>query len=95
MSGVLVIVLSSSTTVDSVTPVAVLTGHEQSVVCVAVSFNLGLVVSGAKCKQLCACIMYLCMKFLQSKCIVLYIYTPGSRLIGVECTVRDGTIPER
>ena len=95
MSGVLVVILSSSTTVDSVTLVAVLTGHEQSVVCVAVSFNLGLVVSGAKCKQLCACIMYLCMKFLQSKCIVLYIYTPGSRLIGVECTVRDGTIPER
>ena len=59
MSDVLVIVLSSSTTVDSVTPVAVLTGREQSVVYVAVSFNLGLVVSGAKCKQLCACIMYL------------------------------------
>ena len=51
-------VLSSSTTVDSVTPVAVLTGHEQSVVCVAVSFNLGLVISGAKCKYLCACITF-------------------------------------
>ena len=78
MSGELVIILSSSTTVDSVTPVAVLTGHEQSVVCVAVSFNLGLVVSGAKCKQLCACIMYLCVKFLQCKRIVLYIYTLSS-----------------
>lgn len=51
-------VLSSSTTVDSVTPVAVLTGHEQSVVCVAVSFNLGLVISGAKCKHLCPCITF-------------------------------------
>lgn len=39
------------TTVDSVTPLAVLTGHEQSVVCVAVSFNLGIVVSGAKCEM--------------------------------------------
>ena len=61
-------VLSSSTTVDSVTPVAVLTGHEQSVVCVAVSFNLGLVISGAKCKHLCACITFVCKMFLQ--CIV-------------------------
>ena len=56
LSGELVIVISSSTTVDSVTLVAVLTGREQSVVCVALGFNLGLIVSGAKCKQLCACI---------------------------------------
>lgn len=27
------------------------------------------------------------VKFLQSKCIVVYIYTPGSRLIGVEFTI--------
>ena len=31
---------------------------------------------------------YLCVKFLQSKCIVLYIYTPGSKLTGVECTIQ-------
>ena len=37
-------------TVDSPTPIAVLTGHEQSIACVSVNCNLGLTISGAKCK---------------------------------------------
>ena len=33
----------------SVTPLAILNGHEQSVTCVAVSATHGLIVSGSKC----------------------------------------------
>ena len=37
---------------DSLVPLAVLTGHEQSVASISVSCNLGIVVSGSKCKHI-------------------------------------------
>ena len=36
--------------IASINPVAILNGHEQPVNCVAVSAEVGLVVSGAKCE---------------------------------------------
>ena len=42
----IIIILSQ----DSVTPLAILNGHEHEVTCVAVSSSMGLVVSGAKCE---------------------------------------------
>lgn len=40
---------------ENPSPVAILTGHEQTVICVEVSASLGLVVSGSQGKGSCVC----------------------------------------